>query len=245
VADWTDISALRAGLAPRAASAKSWLPASPSAGAAAKLKAGRLADQFGVDHAADRQKANDVPGRDGDEEAKPEPEREHLTGALPLEGRPGAQDHERIDDRRRQHVGDRVGQRQAFPDEAANHDDAPAFAHRQDEPQQAAGEDGDERPFRQEAPQQFRRDEDIDDPGDQRAEQEERHAFEQHAEEGEREILEVEGKPGHATGAVLLMQRARLVEPEEFLTRHFRSPRARGPASLGAWPKAITLARKR
>jgi len=136
--------------------------------------------------------------RDGKTEG--EPQDGHFPRTLPLESREGAESDDGADDGRGQHVSHRAGKRQALFEKAPDDDHAAAFAHGEDEPEQAAQENRGGFIFRQQPGDAFGGDEDIDKTGNERAEQEEGNALKKNAEKGDGEVVEVKREPGHVKG---------------------------------------------
>ena len=156
-------------------------------------------DEASFQHPGHWQAVDDPTNQHRDEESQTEPTRSHheLCGehvpvdADPLVGKglPGAQRGDRIDDRRRQHICQRAGDRQSLAHQASDHRHHRAFADRKNRTEAGSCDNREKLIARQEAVDHSGLHVDIDEAADQRSQQNEGHAFEQNAQKRKCEIL--------------------------------------------------------
>ena len=107
-----------------------------------------------------------------------------------LKGGPSADDHDRIDDRRRKQISHCAGNGQSFLHKPTHHRDDRTFTDREDQPHETSGKRGEDLVFRQHPIQQLRRQKGVDKSREHRADKYVRSTLKENAEESHEDVAD-------------------------------------------------------
>ena len=141
------------------------------------------------------EKTNHPSGKDGNREAQAKTKERHLDRTLTAKGRQCAQNHQRIHDRGRQHIGDTAGNREPLAEKAAHHGNNAALADGKDHPEKAAYQNGRAGITGQKTRHERLREILLENPREDRSTKQEGNPLKQDAQEGILEIRQAELKP--------------------------------------------------
>ena len=137
-----------------------------------------------------------------DDDSEAEAQDDHEPRVLVAEGEEGAEQGERIEPRRGEHVDRGDGGRHAFADEPLDDGHRAAFAERKDDAGDHGGEDALGFRARQPVLDQAGGQEDVDQAGDDRAEQQKGRALQNDGEKGERDVGPRNARAGRGGGKI-------------------------------------------